>query len=236
MHLAHHAPCYHISPAIIPNPAPTAMGNVWRHSSHAFRRYHLLISVLLKLNTFIDLFIIIFRAEFCLFNSIWKMKYLGQRCCMQLVLPSPSVRAGCKLPNAPLHYQSTHTCVGLLIDRPLPCSRCSHFAVKQHHFFHPATSKHFANISSNLSATGNAPYSQVSKQRNEAAPGIYKWSPFKGVLSQRHPKSAMETPEQSNYIALPAATASTHGWSSLGCCCWAWLCIMLPAEMRCQDR
>lgn len=167
-------PAYHISPTIIPNPAPTAMGNIWKHSSHTFKRHHLLTSVLPKLNTFIDLFIIIFRVEFCLFNSIWKMKYLGQRCCMQLVLSSPWVQVSCKLPNTPLLYQGTHTCVGLLNNRPLPCSRCSHFAVKQHYFFQPVTSKHFANISLNLSATGNAPCSHVSKQRNEAAPAIYK--------------------------------------------------------------
>lgn len=67
-----------------PNPALTGIGNGWSHSSCTFKK-HLFISVLPKLNMFMDLFVIILRVEFCLFDGIWKMKYLGQRRRVQLV-------------------------------------------------------------------------------------------------------------------------------------------------------
>lgn len=67
------------SPYIFANPTLTSTENVWRHGIYTFKK-HLFISALPKLNTFIDLFIIIFRVELCLFDNIWKIKYLGQHC------------------------------------------------------------------------------------------------------------------------------------------------------------
>lgn len=166
-------PAYHISPTIIPNPAQTAMGNIWKHSSHTFKRHHLLTSVLPKLNTFIDLFIIIFRVEFCLTASE-KWSTWGNVAACSWCCPLHGSKWAASCPT-PLYFTRAHTPVW-------DCSTTGLFLAPGAHilqlsniiFFQPVTSKHFANISLNLSATGNAPCSHVSKQRNEAAPAIYK--------------------------------------------------------------